>query len=223
MTLLRDLPIEYETAPNATAAVIWLHGLGADGNDFAGIVPEFKLSRTLAARFVFPHAPMRPVTINNGFVMRAWYDIAFTDRGFYQNAEHIAEAVAAVHGLIDREIGRGIPAGNIVVGGFSQGGAIALQSALRFRAALAGAVILSAPAAHIDVLLREASPANRQLPIFLAHGVYDQMVPFQQGELAHRNLHAQGWPVEWHAYEVEHNVSLDEIQDIGRFLTKVLG
>lgn len=219
---LRDAPIEIETGSDPAASVIWLHGLGADGNDFVPVVPELQLPRDLAVRFVFPHAPMRPVTINNGYVMRAWYDIAFSGQGFIQNSDDIADSVAAVHGFIEREMERGISASRIVMAGFSQGGAIALQSALRFSKSLAGVIALSAPAAHLDVLLREASPANRRIPAFLAHGVYDPVVPFSQGEMVRAALGTNGWPVEWHAYPLQHSVNLDEILDIGQFLTKVL-
>lgn len=217
-----ETPIEIETGRSPSAAVIWLHGLGADGNDFAGIVPELGLPPTLAARFIFPHAPMRPVTINGGYVMRAWYDIAATGQNFTQNAGHIAESVGLLHEIIRRETARGVPASAIVVAGFSQGGAIALQGALRFPQRLAGAAVLSAPAPHLDGLLREASPANAKMPVFLAHGLYDQVVPYGQGERAQALLSSQGYAVEWHSYPLEHSVNLEEIRDIGLFLTKVL-
>jgi phospholipase/carboxylesterase len=217
-----DQPIELQTARNPTAAVIWLHGLGADGNDFAGMVPELALPSSAAVRFVFPHAPMRPVTINGGYVMRAWYDIAPGEGGFRQNAEHIAESVESVHAMIKQESSGGIAASRIVVAGFSQGGAIALHAALRWHQRLGGAIVLSAPAPNIDELLKQASPANADLPIFLAHGKYDPMVPYAYGERLRAQLRAHNRPVEWHAYDVEHGVSLDEIQDIGRFLATVL-
>jgi phospholipase/carboxylesterase len=222
MTLMLDSPIELETAANPSAAVIWLHGLGADGHDFAGIVPELGLPATLAVRFVFPHAPMRPVSINSGYVMRAWYDIAAGAQGFTQNAAHLAESVQILHGLIDRERKRGIAATRVVVAGFSQGGAVALHGALRSPERLAGAVVLSAPLPYVDELLHEAAPANAGLPVFLAHGMRDAMVPFAYGETAHTKLQAQGYPVEWHAYPLEHSVNLEEIRDIGQFLAKVL-
>jgi phospholipase/carboxylesterase len=217
-----DPPIEIETAANPNAAVIWLHGLGADGNDFAGIVPEFGLPAKLAVRFVFPHAPMRPVTINGGYVMRAWYDIAPGDAGFRQNAAHIGESVRAVHSMIDQEKRRGVAPARIVIGGFSQGGAIAAQAALHFGERLAGAVILSAPVANAETLVKETAPANADLPVFLAHGTHDPMVPFDYGERLQTELRAHRRPVEWHAYPLEHSVNLDEIRDIGRFLATVL-
>src|SRR5438477_3710605 len=215
-------PIELQTAPDPTAAVIWLHGLGADGNDFAGIVPELSLPPSLRVRFVFPHAPMRPVTINGGYIMRAWYDIAPGNSGFRQNTDHIAESVTSVQTMIEREIRRDIVPSRIVLGGFSQGGAIALQAALRSTRRLAGAVLLSAPVPNAEAVLKEASPANVDLPIFLAHGTYDPMVPFALGEGLRSALAALARPVEWHAYPAEPSATLDEIRAIGRFLARSL-
>ncbi|HEX9811957.1 MAG TPA: dienelactone hydrolase family protein [Burkholderiales bacterium] len=222
MTIAIDPPVELQTSAPPTATVIWLHGLGADGRDFAGIVPELGLPANLGVRFVFPHAPMRPVTINGGMVMRAWYDIALTAGGFSQNAEHLSESVDISNQLIERERTRGVDASRIVVAGFSQGGAVALHTALRFGQRLAGAIVLSAPVPFIDVLLRGADPANTAVPIFLAHGVADPMVPFALGEAISQQLRALGRPVEWHPYHVAHGVNLEEIRDIGRFLTTVL-
>jgi len=222
VTIAIDPPVELQTSAPPTATVIWLHGLGADGRDFAGIVPELGLPANLGVRFVFPHAPMRPVTINGGMVMRAWYDIALTAGGFSQNAEHLSESVDISNQLIERERTRGVDASRIVVAGFSQGGAVALHTALRFGQRLAGAIVLSAPVPFIDVLLRGADPANTAVPIFLAHGVADPMVPFALGEAISQQLRALGRPVEWHPYHVAHGVNLEEIRDIGRFLTTVL-
>ncbi len=222
MTTDLDSPIELQTSESPTASVIWLHGLGADGHDFAGIVPELGLPADLAVRFVFPHAPMRPVTINGGMVMRAWYDIALSASGFSQNAGHLAESVEISNHLIERERKRGVDASRIVVAGFSQGGAVAMHTALRFGLRLAGAVVLSAPVPFIDALLREADPANADIPIFLAHGVADPMVPFPLGEAISQQLRGLGRPVEWHPYQVAHGVNLEEIRDIGRFLATVL-
>ncbi|MFL6647573.1 MAG: alpha/beta hydrolase [Sulfurifustaceae bacterium] len=223
MTPRLDTPIELQTAANPTAAVIWLHGLGADGSDFAGITPELGLPASAAVRFVFPHAPMRPVTINGGYVMRAWYDIAQTPGGFVQNAEDVAESVGILHHFIERERERGIPADRIVIGGFSQGGAIAIHGALRYTQRRAGAVILSAPAPYLDDLIAATSPANADLPLFWAHGRYDPVVPFAYGEASYQRLRSGRHTIEWHAYNLEHNVDLTELRDIGRFLTKVLG
>ena len=217
-----DDPIEIETAESPAASVIWLHGLGADGHDFVGITPELGLPPAAAVRFVFPHAPMRPVTINGGYVMRAWYDIAPGKGGFVQNPVHLGESVGILSALIKRERGRGIAARRIVVAGFSQGGAVALHGALRFPERLAGVVALSAPTPYIDRLLAEAHPANADLPLFLAHGRYDPMVPFEHGEAIYRQLSAQDRNVEWHAYNLEHGVNMEEIHDIGRFLARAL-
>jgi len=222
MTIKLDPPIELQTSPQPNATVIWLHGLGADGSDFAGIVPELALPPSLALRFVFPHAPMRPVTINGGMVMRAWYDIAMTGGGFSQNAEHVSESVEILNGFVQREESRGVDASRIVLAGFSQGGAVTLHAALRYPKRLAGAIVLSAPVPFLDILLRESSPANTDLPILIAHGLADPMVPFAAGEFAAQQLQNSGWPVEWHPYPVAHGVNLEEIRDIGRFLATVL-
>lgn len=215
-------PVEIETGSDPAAAVIWLHGLGADGHDFAGIVPELALAAAPAVRFVFPHAPFRPVTINNGYVMRAWYDVGFGPHGFAQDAEHIGESVRLLHGFIAREQGRGIPAARVVLAGFSQGGTVALHAALRFPERLAGVIVLSAPAPFIAELLQDAEPAARETPMLLAHGRRDPVVPFAVGEHARETLVAAGYRVEWHAYDIEHTVSYPEIQDIRRFLARVL-
>lgn len=222
MTTDLDAAIELQTSAAVNAAVIWLHGLGADGHDFAGIVPALGLPADLGARFVFPHAPMRPVTINGGMVMRAWYDIAPGPNGFIQNGAQLAESVQILGDMIERECDRGIAASRIVVAGFSQGGAVALHTALRFSRRLAGAVVLSAPVPYLDELLQEADFANADLPLFMAHGVSDPMVPFAFGEAVSTQLRGLGRAVEWHAYNVAHGVDMEEIQDIGRFLAKVL-
>lgn len=218
-----DPPIELQTAADPSAAVIWLHGLGADGRDFVDVVPALELPAHIGLRFVFPQAPMRPVTINGGMVMRAWYDIAYGEGGFVQNAAQLAESVEILNRLIERERERGIDARRVVVAGFSQGGAVTLHTALRYPRRLAGAVVLSAPVPHLEALLRDAGPANADLPIFLAHGLADPMVPFALGEGIGRQLRALGRPVEWRPYNVAHGVNLDEIRDIGRFLATVLG
>jgi phospholipase/carboxylesterase len=217
-----DPAIEIQTGEPASATVIWLHGLGADGHDFAGIIPELRLAAHLKLRFVFPHAPHRPVTMNNGSVMRALYDMAFADGGLQQDRTHLAESVRHVHSLIERELLRGIAASRIVLAGFSQGGAVALQAALRFSQRLAGTIVLSAPVPYIGELLREADPANADLPIFVAHGKYDELVPFSYGANVQAQLQADRRPVECHAYDIGHSVNFDEIADIGRFLTRVL-
>jgi phospholipase/carboxylesterase len=218
-----DPPIEVQTAENVSAAVIWLHGLGADGNDFAGVVPELRLPGARGVRFIFPHAPYRPVTINNGYIMRAWYDLAWDERGFRQDATHIAESVRELHGLIERERERGIAAERIVLAGFSQGGVMALHSALRYPKRLGGGVVLSAPAVYLDDLLAEATAVSLQLPLLVAHGRRDPVVPFALGQKARDALRARGYPVEWHEYEMEHSVCWEEVVEVGRFIGKVLG
>jgi phospholipase/carboxylesterase len=196
--------------------------LGADGHDFVDVVPALGLPARIGLRFVFPHAPMRAVTINGGMVMRAWYDIAFGESGFVQDAVQLAESVQILNCLVERERERGIDPSRIVVAGFSQGGAVALHAALRYPHRLAGAVVLSAPVPYFEVLVRESDPANVDLPIFLAHGVADPMVPFALGEAIAKQLRALGRPVDWRPYNVAHGVNLDEIRDIGRFLETIL-
>src|SRR6185295_7646659 len=176
--------LEIETAPKPTAAVIWLHGLGADGNDFAPIVPELKLARTPAVRFVFPHAPTMPVTINNGYVMRAWYDVSFGDlEGKSRRADEqgVRESQAQIGALIEHEINRGISSKNILLAGFSQGGAIALHTALRYPQALAGVMALSTYLPLAESLPQEGTPENKKVPFFMAHGVFDPVVPLVMG------------------------------------------
>jgi phospholipase/carboxylesterase len=215
-------PIELETGPNPTACVIWLHGLGADGSDFEPIVPELRLPRNLAVRFVFPHAPYRPVTINGGYIMRAWYDIEMTDSGFNQKVSHIRESEATINALVEEQIARGIPSTRIVLAGFSQGGAIALYSGLRFPQPLAGIMCLSAPIPYAGRLMQEAHAANARISIFMAHGTHDGVVPFAVGESAYRLLTTGGANIEWHVYNMEHSVVPAEIKDIGKWLSDVL-
>lgn len=222
MSVRNDPPIELQTAATVSASIIWLHGLGADGHDFPGIVPELRLPPTLGVRFVFPHAPYRPVTLNNGYVMRAWYDMAMAEHGYQQNIDHLTESVRSIHSLIEREQGRGVAPNRIIVAGFSQGGVVALHSALRFRPRLAGGIVLSAPVFYINELLDETAPVT-ELPLFLGYGTDDGIVPFVYGEQLRSQLQAAGWPIEWHVYDMEHSVCLDEILDIGRFIARTLG
>ncbi|HEX8013206.1 MAG TPA: dienelactone hydrolase family protein [Casimicrobiaceae bacterium] len=214
--------IELETAPHPTAGVIWLHGLGADGNDFVPIVPELKLPSALAVRFVFPHAPVRAVTINNGMRMRAWYDIAAADLTNRADLAGVRQSQGELEALVEREIARGICAERIVLAGFSQGGAIALYAGVRHAERLAGIMALSTYVISPDKLAGEASAANRGVPIFMAHGTADPIVRFQWGEASSRLLEAGGYDVEWHAYRMEHSVCLEEVQAIGDWLRKVL-
>jgi len=217
--------LEIETAPKPTAAVIWLHGLGADGNDFAPIVPELKLARTPAVRFVFPHAPTMPVTINNGYVMRAWYDVSFGDlEGKTRKADEkgVRASQSAIGQLIARENARGVLTGNIVVAGFSQGGAIALQTGLRYPERLAGVMALSTYLPLAESLEREGSAANKDVPIFLVHGTEDPVIPFMMSTTSRDKLLALGYQVEWHEYPMQHSVSIEELADIGAWLQRVL-
>ena len=214
--------IEIETGPNPAAAVIWLHGLGADGNDFVPVVPELKLPATLVVRFVFPHAPVRAVTINNGMRMRAWYDIAAADLTNRADLAGVRQSAGALEALIERERGRGIPTEKIVLAGFSQGGAIALYAGVRHQQRLAGITALSTYVIGPEALAVDASEANRGLPIFMAHGTADPVVRFAWGEASKRLLEAQRYAVEWHSYRMEHSVCLEEVRAIGVWLARVL-
>jgi phospholipase/carboxylesterase len=214
--------IELEVGPRPAAAVIWLHGLGADGNDFVPIVEEMRLPSSLSIRFVFPHAPVRPVTLNNGFRMRAWYDIAPGDITHRADISGVRASQAQVEALVAREIGRGIAARRIVVAGFSQGGVIALHTGLRHAERLAGIVALSTYVVLPDLLAREASPANRDVPIFMAHGTADPMVRLEWGEAGRRALVAAGYRVEWHTYPMPHSVVWEEVEAVSAFLARVL-
>ena len=206
--------VEIETGPEPRAAVIWLHGLGADGHDFEPIVPELELEQ--AVRFVFPHAPMRPVTINNGMRMRAWYDI-FQFGGGPEDEAGIRASQKIVETLIGAEKGK-----KIVLAGFSQGGAIVLQAALRHAKALAGVLALSTYLPLAAKVQAEASSANRAMPIFMAHGQYDEIIPLDRAEASRDALQRLGYAVEWHSYPMPHSVCAPEIADISRFLNRVL-
>jgi phospholipase/carboxylesterase len=206
--------VEIETGPEPRAAVIWLHGLGADGHDFEPIVPELQLEQ--AVRFVFPHAPVRPVTINNGMRMRAWYDI-FQFGGGPEDEAGIRASQKIVEALIGAEKGQ-----KIVLAGFSQGGAIVLQAALRHAEALAGVLALSTYLPLAAKVQAEASSANRAIPIFMAHGQYDEIIPLDRAEASRDALQRLGYAVEWHAYPMPHSVCAPEIADISRFLNRVL-
>jgi len=224
MTALLET-IEIESAPNPTAAVIWMHGLGADGNDFVPIVNELDLTGAPAIRFIFPHAPLRPVTINNGHVMRAWYDVSFgTLEGRSRKADErgVRDSQAQIGQLIAREQGRKISSKNIVLAGFSQGGAIALQTGLRHPEPLAGVMALSTYLPLAESFAQEAAPANAKTSVFMAHGTHDPVVPYAMGNASSVRLQQAGYPVEWHEYPMQHSVCLEEIADIGHWLGKVL-
>ncbi|TSA18060.1 MAG: alpha/beta hydrolase [Betaproteobacteria bacterium] len=211
--------LEIETAPHPLASSIWLHGLGADGNDFAPRADEIQLP--VAVRYVFPHAPMMPVSINGGYVMRAWYDI--TDAAVRREDEDgVRASQRSMEALIAREKSRGVAAGKIILAGFSQGGAIALQTGLRHGERLAGVMALSTYLPLVDTLAAEASPANRDLPIFMAHGTADPMIPFARAQASRDLLMQQSYAVEWHEYRMQHSVCPQEIADIGVWLRRVL-
>ena len=206
----------------ATATVIWLHGLGADGFDFVPIVNELRLPATLPVRFIFPHAAPRPVTLNNGFVMRAWYDILGLGPGRPEDAAGIRQSEGVVRGYIEREVAAGIGTDRIVVAGFSQGGAIALQTALRYPERLAGVLALSTYLPLAPTLEKERAEANRDVPIFMAHGSYDDIIPLRRAETSKDLLVKSGYNVEWNTYPMPHSVCADEIADISRFLATIL-
>jgi phospholipase/carboxylesterase len=200
------------------AAVIWLHGLGADGFDFVPIVEELRLPPALAVRFVFPHARARPVTINNGFVMRAWYDVTGLGPGTTEDEAGIRGSADIVRGYIEQENARGIGSERIVIAGFSQGGAIALQAALRHPERLAGVMALSTYLPLRESLAAEAAPANRDVPILMCHGLHDQMIPAARGTASRDLLQSLGYKVEWKAYPMEHQVCMEEVLDISKWL-----
>lgn len=214
--------IEIETSPNPTVAVIWLHGLGADGSDFVPIVRELDLAGLPAIRFVFPHAPTMPVTINYGYVMRAWYDILGTDLTNREDEGGLRKSQLLVEELIAREKSRGIPANRIILAGFSQGCAMTLQTGLRHPEKLAGLLSLSGYLPIHTKLPAERHPANHDTPIFLAHGRSDPIVPIDRAAMSRDFLKAHGYAVEWHEYAMPHSVCEEEIADVGAWLRKVL-
>jgi phospholipase/carboxylesterase len=214
--------LEIETAPEPQSSVIWLHGLGADGHDFAPIVPELGLGST-AVRFIFPHAPMMPVTINQGFVMRAWYDIVSSDLGRQEDEAGVRASQGALEALIERELARGVAARRIVLAGFSQGGAIALQTGLRYPQRLAGIMALSTYLPIASSLPDEAHAANHGAPIFMAHGELDPIVPIRRARESRALLEALGYQVEWHEYRMPHAVCAEEIAHLGTWLEGMLG
>lgn len=215
--------VEIQSAPNPRHAVIWLHGLGADGHDFKPIVPQLLRPEWPALRFVFPHAPVRPITLNNGLPMRAWYDIAGFDLAQRQDESGIRTSIGAVDGLVAREVERGVPVSNIVLTGFSQGGAVALAAGLRHAQELAGIVALSTYLPIADRTTAERHAANAATPIFMAHGAFDPVVPQVLGERSRDQLRAWGCSVEWHSYPMAHQVCPPEIEDLAVFLTAVFG
>jgi phospholipase/carboxylesterase len=214
--------IERQTGPDPKATIIILHGLGADGNDFVPFTSELDLSSLGPVRFVFPHAPTRPVTINGGVVMRAWYDILGVDLVKREDERGLRESQVQIAALLDREIARGMPANRIVLGGFSQGCAMTLQTGLRYPQRLAGLLGMSGYVPLLDSLEAERSDANRLVPIFMAHGQFDDIIPIARATRSRDALHAQGYDVQWRDYPIPHSVAMEEIADINRWLVKVL-
>ena len=213
--------VELVTGAEPRGTVIWMHGLGADGWDFVPIVRELPLPADLALRFIFPHAPERAVTINNGFVMRAWYDIRQNDIARLPDEAGIRESQASIEALIARERARGVPGERIVLAGFSQGGAIALQAGLRHADRLAAIVALSTYLPLEDSLEREAAGSNKRTPVFMAHGTQDPIIPLQLADASIRALTQRGYAVEWHTYPMPHAVCAEEVEALGAFLTRV--
>jgi phospholipase/carboxylesterase len=222
MTVDELLPaIEIETRPTPAAAVIWMHGLGADGSDFVPIVGELGL-RDLSVRFIFPHAALQPVTMNGGYVMRAWYDIGYQDLSLKEDEKGVRESQQAIERLIAREAERGIATRRIVLAGFSQGGAIALQTGLRHGERLGGVMALSSYLPLPETLEAEASATNRDTPVFMAHGIEDPIVPLKLAAASCSRLLTMGYKVEWHEYDMPHSVCAEEVEKIGEWLRRVL-
>jgi phospholipase/carboxylesterase len=214
--------VEVQTGKQPQGSVIWLHGLGADGHDFEPIVPELVRRDERALRFVFPHAPLRPVTLNGGMKMRAWFDIVGLDRTSPQDRDGIVAAQAEITALIEREIARGIASTKIVLAGFSQGGALAVYVATRYPKSLAGILGLSCLALLATELARERTAASLQTPVLLAHGTQDPVVACSLGADQRALLERHGYVVEWHTYPMPHAVSTEEIADIARWLRRIL-
>jgi phospholipase/carboxylesterase len=219
--LLEALEVEIGPASGGIpeASIIWLHGLGADGHDFEPIVPELPMPAGLRARFVFPHAPVQAVTINYGHVMPAWYDVYGDGR---QDADGIRASQGRIEALIARERERGVVTRRIVLAGFSQGGAIALQTGLRHPERLAGILALSTYLPLAETVAAEAHPTNREVPIFMAHGAEDPVIPLQRAAISRDQLRKLGYQVEWHEYPMPHAVCPEEIADVGAWLGRVL-
>lgn len=221
---MADLPecVELETGPQPRASIIWLHGLGADGHDFEPIVPELRLPESLPVRFVFPNAPVRPVTMNNGYPMRAWFDLVRIGLHQPHDQAGMLASRATLEALIARENERGIPARRIVLAGFSQGGAVALYTGLQYRERLAGIMALSTYLPLVDGFEFAINPVNATLPIFYAHGTQDPVVPLQLAEHTRNELTARGCSILWHTYPMPHAVHPDEIQHVRAWLLSVL-
>lgn len=214
--------VEVSTDAAARATVILLHGLGADGYDFVPVVKELEAHGAPTARYVFPHAPTMPVTINGGYVMRAWYDILGTDLVRREDEQGIRASQRMVEALIEREVARGTPRARIVLAGFSQGGAITLHTGLRQAEPLAGLIAMSCYLPLAGAFSPEAAEGSKAVPVFLAHGTQDPVVPLARGAASRDALKAAGYDVEWHDYPMPHSVCAEEIRDIAAFMQRVL-
>ncbi|RBA23899.1 alpha/beta hydrolase [Herminiimonas fonticola] len=214
--------VELVTAPNPTVAVIWMHGLGADGNDFVPIVKELDLEGCPAIRFVFPHAPMMEVTINGGRMMPAWFDISSSEFGRDDDERSVRNSEVDIRALIEREKERGIATDKILIGGFSQGCAMTLQTGLRYPEKLGGLLCLSGYLPLEDSFEAERSEANKNIPIYYGHGRGDQVIPITRAQQTLALLQKHGYNVEWHEYDMPHSVCMEEIDDISNFLKRVL-
>ncbi|WP_372965708.1 alpha/beta hydrolase [Marinobacter sp.] len=212
--------LQIDTGPEPTHTLIWLHGLGASGHDFEPLVPEFPFAKKAAVRFIFPHAPELPVTINGGMMMPAWYDILAMNIDRKVDSEQLRASAGQVAKLIDKEMARGVPGENIIIGGFSQGGAVAYELALSYPKRLGGLFALSTYFATADTV--SLSVANRNLPVFIAHGSYDPVVPEALGQVALRRLQGMGYEPEYHHYGMEHSLCLEEVRDMDRFFARVV-
>ena len=220
MEILPTLEKNYLPDSDAKASVIWLHGLGADGNDFAPIVPQLNLSLDFGVRFIFPHAPAIPVTINSGYVMPAWYDIKQVDVDRHVDNEQLQESASRIHDLIEREIERGIQSKRIIVAGFSQGGAVSFEAALSYEQPLAGIMALSTYFATVSTI--KINPIQQSIPIMICHGEHDPVVPESLGKRSKASLEKLGFDPEYHSYPIEHSVCPQEIEDIGKWISRVL-
>ena len=220
MEILPTLEKNYLSDRDLKASVIWLHGLGADGNDFAPIVPQLNLSLDFGVRFIFPHAPAIPVTINSGYVMPAWYDIKQVDVDRHVDHEQLKESASRIHDLIDREIERGIQSTRIIVAGFSQGGAVSFEAALSYEQPLAGIMALSTYFATVGTI--KINAIQQSIPILICHGEHDPVVSESLGKRSRASLEKLGFDPEYHSYPIEHSVCPQEIEDIGNWISRVL-
>ena len=219
MEILPTLEKNYLADRDVKASVIWLHGLGADGNDFAPIVPQLNLSLDFGVRFIFPHAPAIPVTINSGYVMPAWYDIKQNDVDRHVDNEQLQESASRIHDLIDREIERGIQSTRIIVAGFSQGGAVSFEAALSYEQPLAGIMALSTYFATVGTI--KINAIQQSIPILICHGEHDPVVSESLGKRSRASLEKLGFDPEYHSYPIEHSVCPQEIEDIGKWISRV--